>query len=160
MLLEVNKMHNGKLKQNKTLKRIIVTLMCVMMAVSFGAVSVSATSKSLSTVSFAGNGSASTTSVTLPNKTINVNSSVSIKNTSNTTVNEKVTVELRRSRWYGSDLIVSGNATKSTAKKSTVNVSIRSTGSAPLNTNGYFCNCIASNTNKNHSTTFKTTLSY
>jgi hypothetical protein len=147
-------------KESKIFKRTIATLMCVMMTVSFGAISVSATSKNLSTVSFADNGSASTTSVTLPDKTINVNSAVSIKNTSNTSVKEKVTVELRRSRWYGSDLIASGNATKSTAKKGTVNVSIKTTGTAPLNTNGYFCNCIASNTNKSHSTTFKTTLSY
>lgn len=147
-------------KQNKIFKRTIAALMCVMMAVSFGAISVSATSKTLSTVSFAGNNSASTTSVTLPDKTISVSSKVSIKNTSNTSVKEKVTVELRRSRWYGSDLITSGNATKSTTKKGTANVTIKSTGTAPLNTNGYFCNCIASNTNKSHSTTFVTTLSY
>lgn len=147
-------------KENKIFKKVIAMTMCVMIAASFGVISVSAASKTLSTVSFADNGSASTTSVTLPDKTINVSSSVSINNTSNTTVKEKVTVELRRSRWYGSDLIASGNATKSTAKKGTVSVSIISTGTAPLNTNGYFCNCIASNTNKSHSTTFKTTLSY
>lgn len=146
-------------KENKIFKKVISMLLCVMMAVSFGVISASATTVSLSAVQFTGNGSHETIRKTLPNKNITVNSKVTITKDSGSAVNEKVTVEFRRSRWYGSDLLTSGNTTMYTKNKTT-STSIKSSAKAPLNTNGYFCTCIVSGSNNKHSTKFSVNYSY
>jgi hypothetical protein len=146
-------------KKNKSIKKIITMIMGVMMVVSFGAVSVSATSVSLPAVQITGNGSHETTRRTLPDKNITVNSKVNIIKDGGKAVNEKVTVEFRRSRWYGSDLLTSGSTTMHTNKKTTP-TSITSSVKAPLNTNGYFCTCIVSGSNNKHSTKFSVNYSY